>query len=287
MMKKLRPAVCGLFYPSSRRELESLFARWEAGEPPPGPPGDPFGALLPHAGYVYSGEVAALGWRCLARAPRRPPTVVVVGPSHYVPFEGAAVFAGDAAETPLGDLPLDREAAEFLLREGGGVEFPEAYRREHSVEVHLPLLRRYLPDVKAVPVVTGQGGADDLRRALRRLGERRPFWLVASSDLAHYPCAEVAEDCDRRLLEAVLSGSAEAVAARDLELLAEGHREYHCSHCGPVPLALLLEAAEEAGAHHRALLAYRHSGHVTGDRGRVVGYAAVVFCRKPSRTDAR
>ncbi|HVM32670.1 MAG TPA: AmmeMemoRadiSam system protein B [bacterium] len=275
---KLPSVVAGQFYPDSPRELEKLFKSFET-LPLPLLAGVPRGLLLPHAGYVYSGALAALGYRALAGEAQ---TLVVVGPSHWVRFPGLSIFEGEAAQTPLGDLPVDREACRFLLDQSPAFSrFEPAFAREHSVEAHFPLIKRYCPGAKVVPIIAGQGlqaTVEPLVSALRALGRQKRLLLVASSDLSHYPDYGTAVEADRRFLRAVLTGEEKAIRAADRKILAEKHPELLCTHCGPEPLLGLARWAAAEKALKTQLLSYRNSGDVTGDRRRVVGYGAVAFC---------
>jgi AmmeMemoRadiSam system protein B len=276
---RLPSVVGGQFYPNRPAELKKLFQTFET-IPVPKLPGEVLGFLLPHAGYVYSGALAALGYRSLTQTVE---TIVVVGPSHSVRFPGVSLFAGEAVETPLGDLPVDQEACEFLLgQEKSFSQFEPAFAREHSVEVHFPLIRRYCPGAKVVPLITGQGRAATvapLVRALKALRSQKPFLLVASSDLSHYPDYATAVEADRRFLAALLKGDEAQMEAANREILAQKHPDYLCTHCGPEPLSALVQWARHEKAQKIQLLNYRNSGDVTKDHSRVVGYAAVAFCR--------
>lgn len=242
--------------------------------------GEPVGLLLPHAGYMYSGSVAALGYRAL-KMPFE--TVIIAGPSHYLPFKGVSLFAGEAVVTPLGELPVDREACRFLMEfDPHLAEIPPAFAREHSVEVHLPMVQTFLPKAKVVPLVMGQGletAVEPLSKALLAMAKEKKFLFVASSDLSHYPAYRIAVDADKQFLEALLSGEEERVDETDRKIMTKGYPEYYCTHCGKEPVSVLLRYARGMGASKRQLLAYRNSGDVTGDHARVVGYAAAAFCK--------
>jgi AmmeMemoRadiSam system protein B len=151
---KLMPVVAGQFYPGKLKELQKALDLFRE-EKAPTLPGEPVALLLPHAGYPYSGAVAALGYRAL---PKGIETVVVTGPSHYVSFKGVSLFAGESVITPLGELAVDQEACRFLMEFSPHIaEIPPAFAKEHSVEVHLPMIQTYLPKAKIVPIVMGQG----------------------------------------------------------------------------------------------------------------------------------
>lgn len=272
--------VAGAFYPDRPKELQTFFKEFEK-ETPDGPlKGEPVGLLLPHAGYMYSGALAALGYRTLERAPK---TLVVAGPSHYLAFRGVSLFAGEVVETPLGDLAVDQEAARFLMEQDDHIaEVPPAFAREHSVEVHLPLIRHYFPEAQVVPLVMGQGtreAVEPLTRALLALAQKKDFLFVASSDLSHYPDQATASKADHEFLEALLTGDEGRVEGVDGDIMGRGYRDYHCTHCGREPVQVLLRYCKARGAGQVRLLKYRNSGDVTGDRKRVVGYAAVAFSR--------
>jgi len=276
---KLKTNASGTFYPKNPKALREMLDSFASG-PVPTLPGRPAGLLLPHAGYAYSGEVAVLGYRSLTKPPA---TVAVIGPSHSVAFAGTAIFSDEAVETPLGDILVDVEAARWLLEAHPGLRVhPPAFAREHSVEVHFPLIRHFLPGTQVIPLVTGQGGAkvaDPLARALAKVAATRDLLVVASSDLCHYPAYDVAVQADREFLEAILTGDEDAVEKTDRALMEKGWEEFHCTHCGHEPLLALMGFAKLMGAAKRKMLMYRNSGDTTGERDRVVGYAAVAFCK--------
>jgi AmmeMemoRadiSam system protein B len=276
---KLHPKVAGQFYPIDSKHLSSALESMEGEFEPVPLKGDPVGMLLPHAGYPYSGAVAALGYRSLARPVK---TVIIAGPSDFVSFRGAALFAGESVVTPLGEIPVDVDVCEFLMSCDKHIaEFPPAFAREHSVEVHFPLVQKYLPDAKVVPIVLGQGNENavqSLAEALAKLPEKE-ILFIASSDLCHFPDYEIAKKADEEFLEALLTGDEKKVEETDRRLMSKGIPDYHCTHCGKEPVAALLRFASRVGARDIQLLAKRNSGDVTGDHSRVVGYAAVAFCK--------
>jgi MEMO1 family protein len=277
---KLQPKVAGQFYPGSAKSLNAALESMEREFKPVVLKGDPVGMLLPHAGYPYSGAVAAVGYRSLAGPVK---TVVIAGPSHYVSFQGAALFCGESVETPLGEIPVDVEACRFLMDYDEHLaEIPQAFSREHSVEVHFPFVQKYLPDARVVPVVMGQGNqksAQPLAEALLKLWAQKKFLFVASSDLSHFPDYETAKKGDEEFLKALLTGDERIVEEADRRILSQGHPNYDCTHCGKEPVATLMRFARGAGAKDIQLIAKRNSGDVTGDRSRVVGYATVAFCK--------
>jgi len=272
------PAVSGRFYPSDPTELRATVAtlladaRRDIGSAPTAP----FRAVIaPHAGFSYSGPTAA---RVYARAVI-PGLVVILAPNHTGMAEaqsGVSLWESGAFRTPLGDVPVDAEASAALRKISEGVVEVdhEAHVAEHAVEVELPFLQLLRSDVRIVPLVIAWdawtpaqllGGM--LSRFVTAAGE--PVLLLASSDLNHYEPAKVSEQKDARALEAVTALDGE-------ELLARCKRE-RISMCGRAPAATVLAAARALGAERADVVDYRHSGWVSGDNARVVGYAGVVI----------
>jgi MEMO1 family protein len=276
---KLESVVAGKFYPDKSQELLRQFKDFEKAELKV----LDYSAealLLPHAGYIYSGSIAALGYRSLSLKPQ---TVIVIGPSHYVSFNGVSVFSGDSVATPLGDLVVDQYAADFLVNVNNHIaDIPPAFAKEHSVEVHFPMIKHYFPKAQVVPIVMGQGvetSALPLTKALLELRKQKPFLLVTSSDLSHYPTYETAVKADKDFLEALLSGNEAEVNAADKKIMAKKYPNYYCTHCGKEPISTLLRYTQAIGAQEIQLLGYQNSGDVTADHSRVVGYSAVVFSK--------
>jgi AmmeMemoRadiSam system protein B len=178
---------------------------------------------------------------------------------------------------------VDRQACDFLMKSDPCIaDIPQVYAREHSAEVHFPLIKHYFPDAQVVPIVMGQGMEMSVRplvKAMLALRRQKSFLFAASSDLSHYPAYETAVKADREFLEALLSGHEEKVNEMDKKIMARKYPNYYCTHCGKEPVSTLLQYAKGAGAENIRLLAYQNSGDVTGDHSRVVGYSAVAFCR--------
>ena len=232
-------------------------------------------AIVPHAGYIYSGATAAAVFSRLAI----PGLVIILAPNHtgvVAADEGVSLWEAGAFRTPLGEVPVDADAARALLEIAHGVVDVDhdAHRAEHAIEVELPFLQMLRADVRIVPLVIAWDQwepasmlGEMLARLVRAAGE--PVLLIASSDLNHYEPADVSERKDAAALEAVrtLDGK---------ELLARCKRE-RISMCGRAPAATVLAAARALGANQAEVVDYRHSGWVSGDNARVVGYAGVVI----------
>ncbi len=271
------PAVAGQFYPSDAAALSAnvaaLLSLPKEGAPPDG---RPIALVAPHAGYVYSGAVAAAAYRLLS--PEAFDRVVVIAPSHRVPLRGSSVWERGAYRTPLGDVPVDEELAALLLEEGRGevVVAPELHRREHSLEVQLPFLQSTLGAFHLVPIVMGRQDephpsrlGEAVAAAVRARGPDARVLLVASTDLSHYYDDERARALDGVLVDDLARFDADALA-RDL---AAGR----CEACGGGPLLATLHAASALGATRAEVLSYATSGDVSGDRDDVVGYVAAAL----------
>ena len=258
-MLKVRPArVAGRFYPGDSgllaREVDRLLAEVVV------PPGEPLpkALIVPHAGYVYSGPVAASGYARLRRAGGRLERVVLLGPSHHVPFQGLVLPESEAFETPLGLVELDLAA----LARIPWVRRSEAiHRPEHSLEVHLPFLQRVAPKAKLVPLAVGEATPSQVAEVLEALWGGPETIIVVSSDLSHY--------LPYRECHAMDEGTARQILLLDPALARERA-------CGAAPVAGFLEAARRQ-QRHPLLLDLRNSGDTAGGREEVVGYGAFAF----------
>ncbi len=281
-METRTPAVAGAFYPADSLELGRQVRALLGRARPAQPSARPLGLVCPHAGYVFSGGVAAAGYRQLEG--RRYTTVIVVAPSHREYFTFCSVYEGEAYSTPLGTVELDRELAAALVEAGGelvrfgrrGHDSGALEMGEHSLEVQLPFLQVALGNFRLVPVVMGHQSEElcrGLGRALARVvSEREDVLLVASSDLSHFHDYEQAGRLDRRF-----AGLVEELDPEGLDrALGSGEAEA----CGSGPVLAVMLACRELGANRAQLLELANSGDVTGDRDRVVGYLSAMFYRQ-------
>jgi len=266
------PAVAGSFYPDSPAELQALIERLIA--PRDATPRAVRGAIVPHAGLVYSGACAGVVFRGIAI----PSVVVVLAPNHTGRLGapgGASAWMRGAFRTPLGTLSV---AEGFLAALATRCELvahdPLAHHHEHAVEVELPFIQRLAPAATVAPIVLAWDEWSYCRELGDALAETVRAWpeavlLLASSDMTHYEPAAVCARKDRLALAA-----AEKLDGQ--ELLAICHRE-HVTMCGRAPAATVLQAAKRLGATAAEVVDYRHSGWVTGDDSSVVAYAGVVI----------
>ena len=256
------PAVAGAFYPGDAESLalEVASLLQQAG-PPAGGATLPKAVVVPHAGYLYSGPVAATAYARLKAARGRVRRVILLGPCHRVAVRGLALPGAAAFATPLGQIPVDPEAA-ATARELPQVTVSEqAHAFEHSLEVQLPFLQAVLGEFSLLPLAVGDATAEDVAAVLERLWGGEDTLIVISSDLSHYLPYDVARRVD-------------SVTAR--AILAMQHTLDHSQACGATPLDGFLLAAKRRGL-TAELLDLRNSGDTAGDRSRVVGYAAFAF----------
>jgi AmmeMemoRadiSam system protein B len=255
-----RPAVAGLFYPADPAALRAEVAAYLAAAPAaPGP--TPKALIAPHAGYVYSGPVAASAYARLRAAADRIRRVVLLAPAHRLPFRGLAIPDAAAFLTPLGRIPVDRAALAQIADLPQVVALDAAFDGEHALEVHLPFLQSVLGDFALVPLVVGDAGADDVAAVLERLWGGEETLVVVSSDLSHYLDYEAAKTRD-------------AYTTRCIEAL-DPSVGYHDA-CGRNPVNGLLTVARRRGLAVETV-DLRNSGDTAGSRDRVVGYGAYVF----------
>ena len=273
-----RAAVAGSWYPGTAEHLEAQLdshVRRANETATVGPPdtADLIALVAPHAGLMYSGPVAAHAYRLLRQ--RHYQSIVIVGPSHYVAFEGVSIWPSGAFDTPFGPVRIDEEAAAWLLGRLPIIKaLPAAHEREHSVELQLPFIALLAEGVPIVPLVMGRQTRDTafaLGDALTELARERKALLIASSDLSHFFDAVTAARLDAAVVEDVESLDDQGLMTR-LEKRAD-----HA--CGGGPIVSVLRASKALGAASSRLLRYADSGDVTGDKSSVVGYMAAAIWR--------
>lgn len=267
MMTHIRhAAVAGAFYPGTPRDLDTMVRRFLADAETNMPAGPiPKAIIAPHAGYVYSGAIAAAAYARLKPAAGTVRRVVLLGPCHRVAVTGLAVSSADAFETPLGRIPLDKQAIESILRLPQVSVFDATHADEHSLEVHLPFLQEIFEDFTLVPMVVGRASGEDVADVLERLWGGPETVIVISSDLSHYLDYESAREIDAATCKAIETLDASAIGGAQA--------------CGRIPVAGMLTLARRRGL-EVTTLDLRNSGDTAGDRARVVGYGAWMFTEK-------
>ena len=284
--QKVRLAgVAGGFYPADPKVLTAMIDDLLAQATPP-PIHDPILAVVaPHAGYQYTGPVAATTFAELKG--RKFFRVVIIAPSHYVNFDFTSIYDGDAYATPLGTVPVDKAFARQLARMGPTLQLSGMGHditpagAEHAIEVELPWLQRVLGEFDIVPIVMGDQSYESSRAlgvALANMIQDKKWGgntlILASSDLSHYHPYDEAETIDHKTLN--------ALAAWDYFSMSRNFEARVWEACGGAPIVAAMIAAERMGANQALVLKYANSGDTSGDRSRVVGYSADVFVKAPS-----
>lgn len=261
------PAVAGRFYPDDPRQLRRAVRHYLDAAPAEALPGRVKIVIAPHAGYPFSGPVAGAAFRPLAAHDREVARLVLIGPAHWVPFQGVGVSRADAFATPLGLVPIDRSAVAALFDWHEAVAADWAHAPEHALEVELPFLQTLLGEVPIVPLLCGTCDDAAVMAALRRLWGGPETVIVVSSDLSHYEAYDAARAHDARTAAAIEAldpssiGPFEACGFRAIRAALALAREFQLV---PVRLALA------------------NSGDTAGPRDSVVGYGAWAFCAAAS-----
>ncbi len=266
-MKIRKPVVAGQFYPQQEDRLKAYLSqvieerKREKVK----------GAVVPHAGYIYSGRVAASVYSSILI----PDTVILLGPNHTGRGALFSLMREGIWSTPLGNIPIHREMANHILSLSSNLEEDEeAHLLEHSLEVQLPFLKYLNPQVKIVPIILSPSTYpvyEEIGNALAQaIQERKEETLIlASSDFTHYQPQEIAEKNDKLAIEAILK--------LDGKILLERVEKYRITMCGYAPTVVMLVASCKLNARQGILIEYTTSGEVTGDYQEVVGYAGIII----------
>ena len=265
----------GQFYDGDKARLSAQIDSFLADASPAPISGSIQALIVPHAGYVYSGRVAAFGYKLVQG--RDYETVVILGPSHHVAFEGASVWPDGAFETPLGSAAVDVEAARLLARSSGFLFNAEAHAEEHSVEVQVPWIQKCLPKARIVPVVMGAASEATTRAmsaALAELAKTKKILVIASTDMSHF--------LNKKDANALDHGTAEMVRTWKTGALARGAERSDNRLCGVVPVLAALAYAQKEGQAKVDILKYADSSEAGTSEDRVVGYMAAVVWTPPA-----
>jgi AmmeMemoRadiSam system protein B len=253
------PAVAGMFYPADPRQLERDVRRYLADAQPQA--FHPKALIAPHAGYIYSGAIAASAYATLKTIAPRIRRVVLLGPTHRVAVNGLALPDADAFDTPLGRIPLDTDAMRAIEKLPQVIVSAEAHEEEHSLEVQLPFLQSVLGEFTLLPLAVGMATAEEVAEVLEAVWGGDETLIVISSDLSHFMPYAAAQLVDNETVQSII---------------ALHQPINHEQACGGTPISGLIVAARK---HHLQphLLDLRNSGDTAGSRNRVVGYAAFAF----------
>ena len=231
------------------------------------------GLISPHAGYVYSGKTAGIGFSTLDV--NNVENVVILSPSHYVSFLGVSIFDGDAYQTPLGDVSIDTDIVKTFSNESSLVKFmPESHDREHGIEVQLPFLQAIFKDkpFSIIPIVFGDKSIQTVKEIVRLILEncnQKKTLIIASSDMSHFYRYDRAREMDLAALDYLKKW--------DIERLMIKEEEREIEFCGFAPVLVLTQVMKQWGCHNIDVLDYCNSGDISGDHSRVVGYSSVAY----------
>jgi AmmeMemoRadiSam system protein B len=255
-----QPAVAGTFYPANPYQLHNIIEQFLTAAEAPAKV--PKAIIVPHAGYVYSGPIAATAYARLRQAHQLITRVVLIGPSHHVGFKGLAVSRAFEFITPLGSIPVDQSAIQAILQLPFVEYIEQAHAYEHSLEVQLPFLQEVLNNFSIVPIVAGDASPDQVCTVLEMLWGGPETLILISSDLSHYHDYATAKQLDKATSQAI-----EGLHYEDLEA--------ECA-CGRVGVRGLLKLARDKSLAIKTI-DLRNSGDTSGDKQKVVGYGAYVI----------
>lgn len=267
------PNVSGYFYPSNPAKLSSMIDDYIKKAESNDISNHIFGILSPHAGYIYSGPVAAWAYKTIIG--KKYKTVVIIGPSHYQRLGKIAVFKSGFFQTPLGDLPIDDKFTSALIENSKNiVPLPAAFDKEHSLEVQIPFLQRTLEDFSIVPIIIGSNSyqlCEDLATALTQtIKNRNDVLVIASSDMSHYYPQNVAQRIDKKTLKSLMEDKPQKL----FQQIVKGDGEF----CGLGAVVSLMLTMQQLEVNNIKILKYATSAQTTNsDPERVVGYSSIIF----------
>lgn len=273
------PVVAGSFYPASATGLKETLREIFAKAPRRSIENKISGIIVPHAGYIYSGETAAVAYKLIEELSIK--TVIILGPSHTVYFRGIALYPKGKWKTPLGEVEIDEEVAQKILSDSSFfIDRPEFHEKEHSIEVQIPFLQEVLKDFKIVPLIVG----DLPREAIQEVGEilgkilssNENTFPVASTDLYHGYSSKEGRETDERTLSLILDMD----PLKFYDALQSGTAQA----CGGLPIAIIMQTMKTIEANNAQILYYTNSSEITGiEDGYTVGYGAVAFLKSEEK----
>lgn len=273
-MYKRKPVFAGSFYPSSPIELKGLISKYLSDAEDVPVRGEIVSLVVPHAGYIYSGPVAAYSYLKLAQM--KPETVIVLALSHRARFNGASIIKDGVYDSPLGGIEIDSKITAGLLNNDLFAYDSRIHDSEHSLEVQVPFIKSVLDKAEMVPVIIGtveintiKEIADELASAISSSGKKCA--ILISTDLSHYHSYEQALDIDGRFISALESFDPEKVKLSIETESAEA--------CGEGPILAGMYTSKFLGADRTSVLKYMNSGDTAGSRKEVVGYLSAAFVK--------
>ncbi len=227
--------------------------------------------VCPHAGYIYSGQVAAYSYKQING--KKFDSIFIIAPSHSEYFNFISIFGGDAYRTPLGPVGIDKERSNLLVDSSSSIKFSkQGHMDEHSLEVQLPFLQVLFEDINIVPIIIGQQSSqniNELGKSIGNLFKNQNILIIASTDLSHYHPYNIAVSLDKEAGKLIGSFDSENLMSKFISRNAEM--------CGGGPVISAMIASKILGADKSKILNYRNSGDITGDRSAVVGYISAAF----------
>ncbi|MEW6614804.1 MAG: AmmeMemoRadiSam system protein B [Thermodesulfobacteriota bacterium] len=273
------PAVAGAFYPNDPVILKKQIKDFLNNVPEEKIEGKIIALISPHAGYMYSGQVAAFGYKLLEGSDFN--RVIVIAPSHRAHFHGASVYNKTGYKTPLGIVPVDRDLCNRIIAQNEMISYyPQAHIQEHSLEVQVPFLQTVLKEFKLVPIVMGSQDFNTCRilsEAIVQAIKDKTALIVASSDLSHFHRYDKAVSLDKIVLH--------HIDKFDSSGLAQDLKDGRCEACGGGPIVTAMLISGKLGANKAGVLNYANSGDVAGDKSGVVGYASAVLYENKGETE--
>lgn len=276
-MQVRTPAVAGMFYPNTKQQLKSsirdcFLHKYGPGKQQFASDKKIIGVISPHAGYEYSGPIAANSYQAIST--QNPQLVIIIGPNHWGIGKDVAVMKDGTWQTPLGDVEVDSESATQIAKISKTVTLDYfSHTRDHSLEVQVPMLQEtFSHKFKILPIILIDQSKDtaiEIGKAIAKIAAGRDIIIIGSSDFTHYEPNELAHRQDKFLIDSIIS--------MDIEEFYMTLQEKKVSACGYGAIATTMIACKELGATRASLLRYATSGDITGDESSVVGYASIAF----------
>ena len=281
---KIRPpARAGQFYPGSAEELRNSINNYLNNAEKFTTSGEVSGLWVPHAGYQFSGQIAANGYNCIRDSEFD--LIILIGPSHYYRLSGASIGDWSAYKTPLGLANIDTMAANKLRADCSLIHcINPAHNNEHSLEVQIPFLQTVQPEVPIVPILVGFNtsyrSCKEIAKVIGGICKGKKALIIASSDMSHFPNYSTAYKVDKKMLEAIQSFNPRKVLQTNKTLMQKGFPSLDCTLCGLNALIIMMLTVQEIDADKIKILSYANSGDISGSRQRVVGYGSAIFLKE-------
>jgi len=274
------PVVAGSFYSEDENILSNQIDEFLLQSKEISVDGNPKILIVPHAGYAFSGQVAANAFKLLIDKDIK--TVILIGPSHTDWFDGSSIDLHDVWQTPLGDVNIDTELGERIISEHKSIfNRTKSHEKEHCLEVCLPFLQKTLKDFKIVPIIVGQSDEQSRKALVNALSKYidNQTLIIISSDLSHYPSYKTANIVDHKIIDTILTGKSKNLTNTIQDLMSQSLLGLDTCACGEEAIHVGLLLSEIIQIDNIKFLDYTNSGDITGDHSRVVGYASIVFSK--------